>query len=205
MENKKQVMVIHGGSVFTRYEDFLRYLKTVPLRNNPLEDAPRRWKDTVRDELGGGFDVFLPSMPNKQNAKYEEWKIWFERHFEFLRDGVMLVGHSQGGCFLAKYLSENVLPVTTKALFLVAAPSGPDDIGEEDGGDFNVDVEKLSHLGERVGKLFILHSKDDRVVPYAHATRYQQAIPSATLMSFEDRGHFLTETFPELIESIRTV
>lgn len=190
---------------FSRYEDFLNYLKTGPMWDDPLGDSPKRWKHTLRGELGDNFEVFFPSMPNQDNSKYEEWKIWFERHFQFLRDGVILVGHSQGGYFLAKYLSENTLPVAVKAVFLIAAPVKPDEFGGEDGGDFNFDIEELSKLKEQAEKVFILHSRDDFVVPYAHAERYKKEIPSAKLVAFEDRGHFITETFPELIELIREI
>ncbi len=60
-------------------------------------------------------------MPNKTNAQFEEWKIWFEKFIPFLNDGVILVGHSLGGVFLAKYLSENKFPKKIGGVFLVSA------------------------------------------------------------------------------------
>ena len=80
---KKQIVFIHGGEAFSRYGAFIDYLKTLPV-DNPLEEHPKRWRHTLREFLGEEYEVFLPSMPNSKNAKYAEWKIWFERHFTFL-------------------------------------------------------------------------------------------------------------------------
>lgn len=202
MDDRKQVFFIHGATAFSDYERFLEHLRTVPL-GDPLEPAPKRWKHTLGEDLGAEYEVFMPSMPNKQNAKFEEWKIWFERHFEFLRDGVILIGHSQGGYFLAKYLTENTLPLKARAVYMVAAPFEPDDFSGEDGGDFSFDTSRLANLLESTEHVFIFHSKDDPVVPLTHAERYKEALASAELVLFEDRGHFNTEEFPEIVEHIR--
>ena len=201
---KTQMVFIHGGMAFRNEDDFMTYLKTVPI-DDPLAESPKRWKNTLRDALGSDFEVFLPSMPNKQNAKYSEWKIWFERYIGFLRDGVVLAGHSQGGYFLAKYLSENVLPIKVRALYLIAAPMGPDGLGGEDGGDFAPDAALLKDISKNIEDIYVFHSKDDPVVPFAHAEGYREAIPDIHMVTFERKGHFLSEEFPELIQSIRDI
>lgn len=203
---KKQLLVIHGAMAFSKYASFLKYLETCPI-DDPLLPRQKRWKSTLAENLGDDFDVYQPAMPNSQNAHYAEWKIWFERHFEFLHDGVILLGHSQGGYFLAKYLCEHVMPVKVKALYLLAAPFGPDDLQAseemlEDGGDFNFDEKKLPHMLKSVENIYILHSKDDPVVPYGHALKFKEALPDAKLVTFEDREHFSMEAFPELIKML---
>lgn len=200
----KQVIFVHGGQAFSNYNAFLEHLRTVELRN-VLEEKPRRWKETLREELGNTYEVYLPSMPNSENAKYEEWKIWFERHLELVSDDVILVGHSQGGWFLVKYLLENEPAVRVRALLLVATPYEPEDFGGEDGGDFAFETGQLPQLAERAGEIAIFHSTDDFVVPYEHAQKYVAALPKVELNTFEDRGHFLQETFPELIDRIRAI
>lgn len=200
----REVIVIHGGQSFSRYEAFLAHLRSCELRY-ARSDRPRRWKDILRNELGADFDVYLPSMPNSENAKYEEWKIWFERYLALVHDGVVLVGHSLGGYFLLKYLSENGLLVRARALMLVAAPSGPDDFGGEDGGDFSFDHAKLGNVAAQMEAIHIFHSTDDPVVPYSHAETLKAGLPEASLHTFSDRGHFLDQTFPELIDAIRAL
>jgi len=198
---KKQVVFIHGADSCSNYEDFLESLRTRAVE--PFKEPSRRWKHTLAEELGDNYQVILPQMPNSENAKYIEWKIWFERHFDFLQGEVVLIGHSQGGYFLAKYLIENQVPFRVQGLYLVAAPIGPDDFGGEDGGDFSFDIDNLSNLENQVLHIVIVHSEDDPVVPYEHALRYQKALSKATLMSFSDRGHFLQSEFPELIQHIK--
>ena len=200
---KQQVFYIHGGSAYSDYQAFLQDLVKYTPRDLPWLPPRKKWTDTLRADLGDAYEVFMPKMPNQNNAKYIEWKIWFERHFEYLRDGVVLLGWSQGGYFLAKYLIENALPFRVGALVLVAAPFKPDDFSGEDGGDFAFDTNNVSLLQERTGKIVILHSKDDPVVPFAHGELYANALPGSEFMVFEDKNHFLVEEFPELVERIK--
>lgn len=200
---KQQVLFIHGGEAYSKYENYLAHLRSVSI--DPFSEPPKRWSKTLREDLGEDFEVFLPTMPNKYNAKYQEWKVWFERHFEFLRDDVILVGWSQGGMFLAKFLIENSIPFSVKALHLVAAPFEAVNFHGEDGGDFVFDTSKIELLSKKVDAVSIWHSKDDFVVPYTHAKHYKKALPDAELITFTGRGHFLIEEFPELIERIKNL
>lgn len=203
---KKQLFYIHGGSAFSSEDKYMEYLKSVAIEP-PLEDEdrPQRWTDTLREDVGEDWEVFKPRMPNAKKAKYEEWKLWFERHLEWLRDGVVLLGWSQGGYFLAKYLVENEFPVKVQALFLLAAPFEPAEFGYEDGGDFAFDTKKAAVLQKRAQQVFIMHSEDDPAVPFSHARKYHQAVPGSVLLSFKSRNHFVIEAFPELVERIKQV
>lgn len=198
----KDLIFIHGGQSFSRYEDFLTYLSTTPI-GDPCAEKPKRWKHTLRADLSDHYRVLLPSMPNSENAHYQEWKLWFERFLAFVSGEVVLVGHSQGGYFLAKYLSENTVSVPIRALYLIAAPSGPDDFGGEDGGDFRFDPARAAQGLRQAEHMYLFHSTDDPVVPFSHAERYSELLPQAKLVQYKDRGHFLDETFPELIEHLK--
>jgi len=202
---KTQILYIHGGDAFTNYENFLEILRTEPIDDPFNTEARKKWKEKLKIECGGQADILLPSMPNKQNAKYTEWKIWFERYFEYLTGEVILIGHSQGGYFLAKYLTENDVPFPINALFLVSAPFEPRVGEKEDGGDFNFDTQKLQNLANVSQNIVIFHSEDDVVVPYTHGISYKNALPSANFISFTDRGHFIGPEFPEIIEEIRKI
>lgn len=197
-----QLLYIHGGQSFSNYAAFLEQLRTCEIRD-PLGEKPVRWSEKLRDELGEEWDVYMPSMPNKQNAKYEEWKIWFERYCEFLSDGAYLIGWSQGGFFLTKYLIENPAPVAIARLYLIAAPFEADDFGGEDGGDFAFDTSRVGELAEKVSNITVVHSTDDPVVPVTHAQKYAASLPTAEFVQFQDRNHFLQESFPELIAHIK--
>jgi len=136
-------------------------------------------------------------MPNRQNARYDEWSLWLERHVPFLRDGVILVGHSMGGIFLAKYLSENVFPVRIGMLALVAAPFDDETNGSL--GDF-VLSDNLENVSRQVGTILLFHSQDDPAVPFTECAKYARALPEAETIVLDGRGHFLDPDFPELSE-----
>ncbi len=200
---KTQIVFIHGGTAFSKYENFLENLRTEPVWDPYGLENRKKWKDTLKTEFGTIYDVFYPSMPNSQNAKYLEWRIWFERYFEYLNGEVILIGHSQGGYFLAKYLSENTIPFSLKTLYLVSAPFQPDNFGGEDGGDFNFDPAYLGKIENLTQNIVIIHSEDDDVVPFSHGESYHKALPKAEFITFKDRGHFLQPEFPEIIEHIK--
>ncbi len=201
--DKQQVFYIHGAGAFSDYKKFLEYLRTVEI--DPFKETAKKWADSLTENLGDGFEVFKPDMPNKQNAKYEEWKIWFERYFEFLHDDLILVGWSQGAYFLLKYLTENTTPFKIASLLLIAPPCMPVDFDGEDGGDFNFDIRELPNVSGKTEDIHIFHSQDDFVVPYEHALKIKETLPAAELHTFTDRNHFLQVDFPELIDCIKKI
>ena len=201
---KKQLILIGGGDSYSRREDFLAALKTQPLFDLPSNSSYKSWKGWLAEALESEWYVAIPQMPNKQNAQYDEWQIWFERHLAELRGEVVLVGYSLGAMFLAKYLSENDFHVTVRALFLLAGPCGTYDDGSgNDCGSFRFDPVLLPKLTEVVSSITIMHSQDDFVVPYEHALKYKEALPEAELVTFTDKNHFLVEELPELVDLIK--
>ena len=200
---KTTLFYVHGGDAYASNAQFIQALTQKPLRDPRGEGSPR-WTDQLRTEIAEQYDVFTPQMPNKQNAQYNEWKIWFERHFEFLHREVVLLGWSLGGIFLAKYVSENQLPFTVKRLYLLAAPFCTQDLKEIDCGDFLLDPELIATLPEKAAEIVLMHAKDDFVVPYEHMLLYQRLLATAECVTFTDKNHFLLETFPELYEHLRS-
>lgn len=200
---KKQVVVIHGGDTFRTYKDYLLYLRKKKLDFESLKSEKRGWKAGLNDALGRNFEVILPRMPNPINAKYSEWKIIFNKLLPFLKNRVVLVGHSLGGIFLAKYLAESKFPKKILATFLIAAPyDGKDRNANYTLGDF-VLPKSLVQFQKQGGKIFICHSKDDPVVPFKDLQKYQNALPTANAATFEERGHFNQEKFSWLVRNIK--
>jgi predicted alpha/beta hydrolase family esterase len=203
---KHQIIMIGGGDSFSDRADFLRYLETVELRDAPSDTEYKSWKAWLSAELGDGYWFDRPDMPNSHNAHYDEWKIWFERHAALVEEGVILIGHSLGAMFLAKYLSENEVPYRVKHLFLLAGPCGEYDDGNgNDCGSFRFPSVQLKNLSSQVQGVTIMHSEDDFVVPFSHAERFKEVVPHAELVRFTDKNHFIVPEFPELLERIRSV
>ena len=196
---KKSLLIIHGGSTFDSYEEYLKYIesKTITLESITRTD----WKDKLALNLSD-FDILYPKMPNSKNARYPEWKLWFEKILPLLSKEVVIVGHSLGGIFLAKYLTEdNDLSRKFLSLHLVAAPYDTEVI-KDSLADFELKntVEKLELYSDNI---FIYQSKDDTTVAFENAKKYKRDLPNAELVVFEDRGHFTQLEFPELIENIK--
>lgn len=196
----KQVVVIHGGDAFDKYEDYIKYLEGFELTEERLRK--KGWKDNLQKDLGEDFDVLTPRMPNSMNARYKEWKIWFEKIIPLLDKEIILIGHSLGGIFLAKYLSENTYPKKIKAVFLVAAPYNT--VSYHPLVDFNIEL-SLDNFSKQAGKIFFFHSKDDKIVPFDNFKRYKKELPEAETRVFTDRGHFNSESLPELVEDIKSI
>lgn len=195
---KQQVFVIHGGNAFETYEEYISYLQNAEVTLERLQF--KDWKKNLAEMLGENFEVISPRMPSAMNARYSEWKIWFEKCIPLLSDDVIFVGHSLGGIFLAKYLSENVYPKPIKATFLVAAPYNTE--SEHPLVDFIISND-LSLFESQGGDICLYHSTDDFVVPYSNFIAYQNALPNARAYSFDDKNHFLQAEFPELVAEIR--
>jgi len=196
---KKQVIFIHGGSTFKSYREYLSHLKSIKIDLDRYRKT--KWSDSLNIGLGNEFDVLLPKMPNPSNAKYGEWKIIFNKISKLLEKNVILIGHSLGAIFLAKYLSENKFPKKILATLLISPPHDDDGM-EESLGDFIL-PKSLNKLNNQGGKIFIYQSKDDPVVPYSHLEKYKKALPNAIIRGFKKRGHFNQPKFPELIKDIR--
>ncbi len=199
----QQIVLIHGGDIHETYEAYLEYLKNHQLDFEKHGLRKKFWKDNLSERLGEGYQIIRPEMPSMRNAKYVEWKIWFEKFIPFLEDGVILIGGSLGGLFLAKYLSENELPKKIRATFLLAAPFD-DQNRDYKLMDFSLPT-NLTKLSSQTPKIFLYHSKDDKVVPFADLVNYQKALPDATTRIFEDKGHFSLVEFPELVEDIKSL
>jgi hypothetical protein len=193
---KKQVIVIHGGDSFATYEEYVKFLKDFPVTIDSFRPGSD-WKGSLQEKLGPDYDVLMPRMPNKSNARFAEWAIWFEKTFPFLEDGAALVGHSLGGMFLAKYLAERDFPKKIGALFLVAAPHNKS--GEV--GDFTLPA-SLERVSRQAPNITLFYSRDDRTVPFSESEAYKAQLPDAELIAFDDRGHFTQHEFPELVDLI---
>lgn len=195
---KKQVIFIHGGQVYDTYEAYIADLKAFTVDPHPK----KKWRMTLAEILSD-HEVLLPEMPNKMNAKYAEWEIWFDKYIQFLQDDVILVGHSLGASFFLRYLSRRALPVSVRTLYLVAAPYFTTD--QEMGGDFRFNEAEISHISDTVAEIVLIHSADDNVVPFNNLQLLKRAFPEARIIEFVDRNHFNQESFPELIADIQAL
>ena len=199
---KKQIMLIRGGETFASKEDFYKYISETEI--NPYQNLTywRSWLTLILDET---HEFLTPDMPAKENSDYNAWKIWFEKYIKYINnDGIILIGYSLGTTFILKYLSENNFTKKISQLHLVASCVTDEGITSlERLSTFEFDIEEMNKIADLCDDIHIWHSKDDTCAPYLNSLIVKNHIPSASLHSFDDRGHLFTETFPELLEVIK--
>lgn len=198
-KEKPQLFLVHGGMTFKNRKDYLSFLKN---RELSLEKKARWTGDYLNEKLGSKFQIIKPRFPLQDNAKYEEWKIVFESYIPLLRDGVIFIGSSLGGIFLAKYFSENKFPKKVLSLYLVCPPFDNTLVSEDLVGGFKL-KSNLSLLDNSAENLYLLFSQDDPVIPVSHAKKYQNKLEKAVVKIYKGKnGHFLISSFPEIVRMI---
>ncbi len=201
MPSKPQLFLVHGGNTFKTKKDYLNYLQTQKIS---IEPKIYWTNEFLEKSLGQTFEIIKPNFPLKQNAKYSEWKIFLERHFPFMRDNIILIGSSLGGIFLAKYLSENRFPKKILSTYLICPPYENSLTGESLAGGFRLKSD-LSLLEKNSQNLYLMFSKDDDIVPIAHADKYKKKLKTANFIIYESKnGHFKIPEFPEIIKMIQS-
>lgn len=200
MKNKPQILYIHGGMTFKNNKDYIKYLMTRPISIL----SKKRWsKEYLDKELGKKFQIIRPDMPQKYNAKYEDWKIHFERYIPYIKNNVILIGGSLGGIFLAQYLSENKFPKKILSVYLVCPPFDDTCFDEDLVGGFKLKKD-LSLIEKNCKDVTLMFSKDDDDVPVEHAEKYRAKLKNAKIIIYKSKnGHFNISTFPEIVKMIK--
>jgi predicted alpha/beta hydrolase family esterase len=137
-----------------------------------------------------------PELPKPYDPNYENWKKVFER-FDINEDTI-LIGHSRGGAFLVRYLSENKIKTDKVALI---APSINIQDKETENGFFNFEIDGA--FPKRTKGVKVFYSTDDRGSVEETAEMLKNKILGAEFAEFSNKGHFTlgdmnTVEFPEL-------
>jgi predicted alpha/beta hydrolase family esterase len=156
---------------------------------------------SLQNALGLAYEVVRPHMPAPDNPRYAAWAAQVEKELAVLEGEAILVGHSLGGAVLLKYLSEHPSTKPLAGLFLIAPAYWGKD-GEWINDEYTLQEDFPSHLPE-VQQIFLYHSRDDAVVPFAHLAFYAEKLPQATVRELDGRGHFFTDGLPELADDIK--
>ena len=155
--------------------------------------------DSLRRELGDGYEVRYPRMPEEDDPSYARWSaaIWCE--MTALDDGAILVGHSVGGTILINALTDRPLERELRAIVLIAAPF----VGA---GGWPSDEFELPHdLGARLPQgvpVYVFHGLQDETVPPSHADLYARVIPQARLQRLPGRDHQLGNDLSDVARAI---
>ena len=154
---------------------------------------------SLREALGPDFCVEYPEMPDADAPEFGAWSARISYELTALDGRVILVGHSLGGSVLLKHLSEERMEEPIAGLFLIATPYW----GAVDWkiAQFALREDFAEALPKDV-PIFLYHSRDDQVVPFAHLAMYAGRLPLASVREFDGRGHQFGDDLSEVAEDI---
>lgn len=139
-----------------------------------------------------------PEVPYAFDPKWDLWVKEVER-FE-LTPETIVVGHSCGGGFWVRYLSENK-NVKVGKVILVAPSLNPEKTWGKQFFDFDIDPSFV----DRAKEVVIIHSTDDHPGVQESVRILRKSLLSVKYVEFENMGHFThvdmkKAEFPELLE-----
>ena len=187
----KSAILVHGWANKNEFYD-LRY----PTPRNS------HWFPWLTKQLmTKGIHTNAVEMPNSFYPQYELWKKEFER-FD-TDDETILVGHSCGGGFLVRWLSENDVKVGKVVLVAPWMGIRPDQEFDESFFDFTID----QNLANKTKSLTIFNSSNDISEIQDSVKLLKESLNNIKSIELENKGHFTlkglgAEEFPELLKEI---
>jgi predicted alpha/beta hydrolase family esterase len=186
----KNAIILHGTMEEHEYYD-----RTTPSASNS------HWLPWLQNELLT-HDIWAvtPEMYRAFMPDYDLWCREVERYD--IGPDTALIGHSNGGGFWLRYLSERA-GLRVGRVILVAPWLDPKNQKQNGFFDFTIDPS----LCERVEDLIIFHSDNDMPTIQKSVAMVRGALPDAGYREFHKYGHFLyrdmkTVEFPELADVI---
>ncbi len=142
-----------------------------------------------------------PEMPEPYNPVYENWRKIFEQLNP--DEETILIGHSCGGGFIVRWLSENNIKVSQ--VVLVAPWLDTEKYLTTGMFDFKIDSDIVS----KTSGITVLSSSDDEDYITDSVNLLKENTQNIKFIEFTDKGHFClddlgTIEFPELLEEINS-
>lgn len=159
--------------------------------------------NSLQRELGPDFKVAYPKMPNEANAPYVVWKTKIQKELVTASEPVILVGHSLGGSYLAKMLTETKIDKPLGGIFLLEAPFwGGRGWLYEGYKELELPQDAATKFPDDV-KLFLYHARDDEIAPFSHLALYSALLPRAIIREINKGGHQLNDDLSIVAKDIK--
>ncbi|PYK09976.1 MAG: hypothetical protein DME65_10975 [Verrucomicrobia bacterium] len=160
---------------------------------------------SLGNALGSAYEVRYPKMRHESDPEYQNWKTRIGRELAGLENDVILVGHSLGGSFLLKYLSDEKVEKNIAGIFLIATPYWGGNGWRYEGYESLALPKSFPSKVLSGTPIFFYHSRDDEIVPFAHLALYARKLPQATARVFDARGHQLKNDLSEVAADIKSL
>jgi len=186
----KKAILIHGWS---EKEDFFNM--SIP------SDSNNHWFPWIQKNLSvKGYNCQTPEMPNGYEPNYEVWKNTFEnlKPDEY----TTLIGHSCGGGFLVRWLSENDVKV---GKVILVAPWIDPEKNNIDPNFFDFEIDE--NIQDKTCGLTMIYSDNDYEDVMMSVDELRNKLKGIKLLELKGKGHFINSSlgkveFPELLEEI---
>lgn len=182
----KNTILIHGAPYQDEFRD-----PTTPSPSNT------NWFPWLQKQIALHDEISVaPEMPRPYDGVYSEWESIIKQYA--ITQETVLIGHSCGGGFLLRFLSENPT-IIPKKVILVAPWLDPEPHElTTPFFDFKID----EGLSSRI-ELHFFMSSDDFEGCLKSFDLIKKALPNANYHMFDTKGHFTDKEFPEIIEVIQ--
>jgi uncharacterized protein len=175
----------------------MRIILVHGFNSNPTMNFHPWLAASLRDK---GFTVETPELPlsTKEEINIPTIVESMKEQVGFLKSDDILVGHSLGAFIILQYLEAVEMTETPRAVVLIGAPwkvSNPE-LRQLFIADLDADV-----LMWKAREYVVVHSRDDKLVPYEHGERLAERL-KARLVQTNGDGHFMDAEYPVLLETI---
>ena len=163
------------------------------------DDWDDKLVDSLTRELGDGWEVRYPRMPDEEDPSYAQWSTAIRHEVAASDERAVVVGHSVGGTILINVLADGSTARRLGAIVLIAAPFVG--LGGWPGDEFELPCDLGARLPQGV-PVHVFHGLADDTAPPSHAELYARAVPHAQLHLLPGRGHQLDNDLSEVAKAL---
>ena len=156
------------------------------------------WPWLIDELKKRGHEVVAPQLPDAENPDEQAWTEALLEEVKNVDDETIVIGHSLGGAMALRFLEAVEARSTPKACLLISTPWMI--LSDKFRGFFMSELD-FEVLMWKVSRFALLHSKDDDVIPFDHAQKYEKVL-HAKLHETEEAGHFKGESYPVMLKVI---
>jgi len=114
-------------------------------------------------------------------------------------DETVIVGHSLGAVTVLRFLEAAEVRSTPKGVVLISPPWM---IKSETFQGFFLSELDFDVLMWKASRFVIIHSHDDKKIPFDHAKKYADVLHARLIERNEGEEHFLGERYPFILDTI---
>ncbi len=159
----------------------------------------------LRSALGSAYELRYPKMPHENDLNYELWKTRILKELATVEDAAILIGHSLGGSFLLKYISEEKIETTIAGIFLIAAPYWGGNGWRYEGYERVALPDDFAAKLPRGTPIFFYHGNNDESVPFSHLALYAKKLPRAVIRAVDGGNHQLNDDLSDVVADIKSL